>query len=77
MGVPDPVLGEKTFAYVQRRDADVDGGSLRAYLLARIADYKVPDFWHVGDDAVPRNQNGKPQKAEVRRLAVELLEKSP
>jgi acyl-CoA synthetase (AMP-forming)/AMP-acid ligase II len=77
VGVPDPVLGEKTFAYVRRRDADVDGGSLRAYLLARIADYKVPDFWHVGDDAVPRNQNGKPQKAEVRRLAVELLETFP
>ncbi len=73
VGVPDPVLGEKTFAFVQRRAASVDGPALRDYLRARIADYKVPDFWHVCEDPVPRNQNGKQQKADVRRLAAELM----
>ncbi|MGX7704927.1 class I adenylate-forming enzyme family protein [Methylobacterium sp. Gmos1] len=73
VGVPDPVLGERTFAYVTRRDPGLDPAGLRAGLLARIADYKVPDFWHVTDAAVPRNQNGKPQKAEVRRLAAGMV----
>lgn len=72
VGVPDPVLGEKTFAFVRRRNAELNGQALRAYLLARIADYKVPDFWLVGDDPVPRNQNGKVQKADVRALARKL-----
>ncbi|WP_431324684.1 class I adenylate-forming enzyme family protein [Rhizobium sp. YTU87027] len=72
VGVPDPVLGEKTFAFVKRRSDAVTDSTLRAYLLQKIADYKVPDFWLVGDDAVPRNQNGKVQKAEVRELARSL-----
>ncbi len=72
VGVPDPVLGEKTFAFVKRRAADLTGEALRAYLLAKIADYKVPDFWLVGEEPVPRNQNGKVQKADVRELAKKL-----
>lgn len=71
VGVPDPVLGEKTFALVQRRDGATEAEALRAYLRSRIADYKVPDFWLVGEAPVPRNQNGKHQKAEVRRIAAE------
>jgi hypothetical protein len=59
---------------VQRGDPGIDHAGLRAYLLARIADYKVPDFRHVGDEAVPRNQNGKQQKADVRLLAAALVE---
>jgi len=74
VGVPDPVLGERTFAFVARCDPALDAAGLRAFLLARIADYKVPDHWHVGDGPVPRNQNGKLQKAEVRRIASSLLE---
>lgn len=73
VGVADPVLGEKTFALVERRAAHLDSEALRTYLLARIADYKVPDFWHVGEDAVPRNQNGKQQKADIRHLAQRLI----
>ncbi|WVT78155.1 AMP-binding protein (plasmid) [Sinorhizobium chiapasense] len=72
VGVPDPVLGEKTFAFVKRRAAELNGDALRAYLLAKIADYKVPDFWLVGEEPVPRNQNGKVQKADVRELAKKL-----
>ncbi|MCG5235376.1 class I adenylate-forming enzyme family protein [Xanthobacter oligotrophicus] len=74
VGVPDPVLGEKTFALVQRCDGTIDAEALRAFLKARIADYKVPDFWSVGEVPIPRNQNGKHQKAEVRRIAHTALE---
>ncbi|MFG1396717.1 class I adenylate-forming enzyme family protein [Roseixanthobacter pseudopolyaromaticivorans] len=76
VGVPDPVLGEKTFALVQRRDRTTEAEMLRAYLKSRIADYKVPDFWLVDEAPVPRNQNGKHQKAEVRRIAAEIQERS-
>lgn len=72
VSVPDSVLGEKTFAFVKRRASSLTDTSLRAYLLSKIADYKVPDFWLIGDEAVPRNQNGKVQKAEVRELARKL-----
>lgn len=69
VGVPDPVLGEKTFALITTGSNNLSGETLRAYLLDRIADYKVPDFWDVGRDPVPRNQNGKAQKADVRARA--------
>jgi acyl-CoA synthetase (AMP-forming)/AMP-acid ligase II len=73
VGVPDPVLGERTFALVQTRDANTTGEVLRDFLAARIADYKRPDFWQVGTQPVPRNQNGKLQKAQVRELALRTL----
>lgn len=72
VGVPDQVLGEKTFAFVKRSHDDLDEGELRNALTGRIADYKIPDFWVVSNDPVPRNQNGKALKAELRRTAVEL-----
>lgn len=75
VGVPDPVLGEKTFAYIQYQSAGLPVVDLRNYLLARIADYKVPDFWHIGTDPVPRNQNGKQQKVEVRQYALRSMQR--
>ena len=74
VGVPDAVLGERTFALVQRRTAKLDQDQLRTYLKARIADYKVPDYWKMVDDPIPRNQNGKQQKAAVRAIAAEVLQ---
>lgn len=73
VGVPDPVLGEKTFAFVTTDAEGPTAADLRDYLVARIADYKVPDHWWIGEREVPRNQNGKVQKAEVRKFADELL----
>lgn len=69
VGVPDPVLGEKTYAMVTTTASSLSGDDLCNFLLARIADYKVPDFWDVGEIPVPRNQNGKVQKADVRERA--------
>ncbi|CAN5607382.1 class I adenylate-forming enzyme family protein [soil metagenome] len=74
VGVPDEVLGERSFAFVQCRVASEDNSPapklLKDFLLARIADYKVPDFWYVTTEAVPRNQNGKLQKDVIRKFAL-------
>lgn len=69
VGVPDPVLGEKTFALVQSKDAGTSREELAAFLAARIADYKRPDFWKVTNEPIPRNQNGKLQKNLIKALA--------
>jgi acyl-CoA synthetase (AMP-forming)/AMP-acid ligase II len=73
IGVPHPVLGEKTYAFVQVQGERMGSDQLKTYLQARIADYKVPDFWSIGDIPMPRNQNGKLQKAELREKALNLL----
>jgi long-chain acyl-CoA synthetase len=72
VGVPDEVLGERSFVYVQCRGAEGELAPrlLKDFLLARIADYKIPDFWYVTPEAVPRNQNGKLQKDVIRKFAL-------
>ncbi|MDZ3992570.1 class I adenylate-forming enzyme family protein [Pseudomonas sp. Teo4] len=75
IGVPDSVLGEKTYAKISTRNDSLRGEALKAYLLARIADYKVPDFWSISSDPIPRNQNGKVQKAIIREIANMALQK--
>lgn len=69
VGVPHPILGEKTHAFVQDRGGVLSAAMLADYLTARIADYKVPDFWTLTHDPLPRNQNGKLQKGELRDIA--------
>jgi long-chain acyl-CoA synthetase len=69
VGVPDLVLGEKTFALVQTKSSATTRDELAAFLASRIADYKRPDFWKLTNDALPRNQNGKLQKNEIKAIA--------
>ncbi len=64
--VADPVLGEKTHAFVRRRDAGCDAQALRAFCAQRLSDYKVPDFFTLQDDPLPRNANGKLMKQALR-----------
>ena len=62
-GVAHPVLGEDVAAWVVLRDGtSVD--ELRAFLLARLADYKVPRRITVVD-ALPRNESGKVVKSRL------------
>lgn len=75
IGVPDPVLGEKTYAKISTHNESLRGEALKAYLLARIADYKIPDFWSISNEPIPRNQNGKVQKAIIRETAKMALQK--
>ncbi|MBT2323679.1 acyl--CoA ligase [Variovorax paradoxus] len=69
VGLPDEVLGEKTFALVQVKTAATSPQDLAAFLSSRIADYKRPDFWRVTLEPLPRNQNGKLQKGLIKELA--------
>ncbi|XVS67367.1 acyl-CoA synthetase [Actinosynnema sp. CA-299493] len=68
VGVPDPRWGEVGRAFV--RYADGGGPSeqaLRAFLLTRLAKYKVPVHVDVVD-RLPRTGSGKVRKSELRRL---------
>jgi long-chain acyl-CoA synthetase len=62
-GIDHPVLGEDVAAWVVLRpDATVSAEGLRAFLVERLADYKVPRrFAFV--DVLPRNEAGKVQKS--------------
>ena len=62
-GVAHPVLGQDVAAWVVlRRPASIE--ELRSFLLARLADYKVPRRITVVD-ALPRNESGKVLKSQL------------
>jgi long-chain acyl-CoA synthetase len=74
VGSPDPVLGERVKAFIRRRDAWThDGGltaaAIRAFCAERLADYKVPELIVLVDTPLPRNANGKLQKAALREAS--------
>jgi long-chain acyl-CoA synthetase len=62
-GLPHPVLGEDVAAWVVLRD-DTSGEDLRAFLLTRLADYKVPRRITVVQ-MLPRNESGKVVKSRL------------
>jgi long-chain acyl-CoA synthetase len=69
VGVPDPVLGERVKAFVARRDPGLTADAVRRFCAARLADYKVPEIVVLVDAELPRNGNGKLQKALLRRMS--------
>jgi acyl-CoA synthetase (AMP-forming)/AMP-acid ligase II len=66
VAVPDPVLGEKTHAFVVTRNATATPELLRAHCARHLADYKVPDFMTLRAEPLPRNANGKVLKRALR-----------
>jgi acyl-CoA synthetase (AMP-forming)/AMP-acid ligase II len=62
-GVPHPVLGEDVRAWIVLLEP-VGADELRNFLLARLADYKVPRRISVVD-ALPRNESGKVLKSQL------------
>jgi acyl-CoA synthetase (AMP-forming)/AMP-acid ligase II len=62
-GVAHAVLGEDVAAWVVLR-ADVHPEELRAFLLGRLADYKVPRRITVVE-VLPRNESGKVVKSRL------------
>jgi len=66
---PDPVLGERVQAFVLPRDRGLTADALRAFCAERMADYKVPEFLELIAEPLPRNANGKVQKAALRERA--------
>jgi len=63
-GRPHAVLGEDVAAWVVLRD-DTSEEELRGFLLARLADYKVPRRITVVD-MLPRNESGKIIKSRLK-----------
>ncbi|MFV0473094.1 MAG: class I adenylate-forming enzyme family protein [Pikeienuella sp.] len=65
----DPVLGEKTWAFVHLSDAAVEEEALRAHCRERLSDYKVPDVFVFTPEPLPRNANGKIMKQALKEQA--------
>ena len=63
---PDPVLGEKSHAFVLRSDPSCTEDQLRAHCALHLADYKLPDFFTFVEHPLPRNANGKLLKRQLR-----------
>ncbi len=69
VGRPDPVLGERVQAFVVPREPGVTAEAIRAFCAERMADYKVPEVIELASGPLPRNANGKVQKAVLRERA--------
>jgi long-chain acyl-CoA synthetase len=64
-GIPHPVLGEDIAAWIVARPGPTPSvTALREFLLARLADYKVPRRITLVD-VLPRNEAGKVLKAQL------------
>lgn len=68
--IPDSVLGEKTHAFVVQREGSLSADDLRRFCAGHLSDYKVPDFFTLRNEPLPRNANGKILKRELRELAL-------
>jgi long-chain acyl-CoA synthetase len=66
---PDPVLGEKTHAFIMTRNGTLTVDEIKAFCRERLSDYKVPDFVTFVDQPLPRNANGKILKRALRTNA--------
>ena len=67
LGVPDEMMGEKVGAVVVARPGTTpDPQEIRAFVKARIADFKVPQFIVVRAEPLPRNAGGKVLKPALR-----------
>lgn len=74
VGRPDPLLDEEVVAFVSADDARVNAGAVREWCSQRLSDYKVPALVVVSAEPLPRNANGKIQKAGLRERASSLSE---
>ena len=67
IGAFDPKWGEKVVAYIVGRGEEVPDDELDALCLAHIARFKRPKEY-VRVQALPKNNNGKVLKTELRTL---------
>ncbi|OBH55531.1 class I adenylate-forming enzyme family protein [Mycobacterium sp. E2479] len=66
LGVPDDVMGEKVGAVLFGGGDEIDVPAVLDHCSGRLADFKVPQYVTVVDDALPRNAGGKLLKARLR-----------
>ncbi|MFD0693531.1 class I adenylate-forming enzyme family protein [Paenibacillus sp. GCM10027628] len=73
IGVPDPVMGEKTCAVIKLKDAVLFEDDIKMYLKGKLANYKVPDKI-IFTDKLPMTPSGKIQKVQLKeRILNELF----
>jgi acyl-CoA synthetase (AMP-forming)/AMP-acid ligase II len=74
VGTPHPVLGERVVAaIVLRAGGELDPQAVRSHLLARVADYAVPDQLFACDD-LPRNAAGKLDRRRIRQEVLGMFD---
>ncbi|MGI6549468.1 MAG: AMP-binding protein [Syntrophomonadales bacterium] len=68
VGVPDKALGERVKAFIIPKEKDsLTAEEVRAYLIERIAKYKVPEFYAFIEE-FPLNATGKIMKQELKKM---------
>ena len=72
VGRADPMLGEAVVAFVTAADDALTPRRVRDWCAERLSDYKVPAGVVIEPASLPRNANGKIQKAELRARAAAL-----
>ncbi|WP_410872099.1 class I adenylate-forming enzyme family protein [Nocardia sp. A7] len=67
VGVPDDMMGEKVGAVVVPvPGTEFDEAAVLGYLRERLADFKVPQYFSVRTEPLPRNPGGKIVKTALR-----------
>ncbi len=74
VGRADPMLGEVVVAFIAVENDGPTPDRVREWCAKRLSDYKVPQEVVIETAALPRNANGKIQKAELRERAAALCE---
>jgi long-chain acyl-CoA synthetase len=72
VGRADPVLGERVCAFIVPKTSELTAEDIRRFCSERMADYKVPEIVELTHEPLPRNANGKVQKALLRERARDL-----
>lgn len=66
LAVPDDIMGEKVGAVLFAGDGKVDVREVLEHCRGQLADFKVPQYVTVVDEALPRNAGGKLLKGKLR-----------
>jgi len=66
LAVPDEVMGEKVGAVLFGSQKQIDVPAVLDHCRAQLADFKVPQYIRVVDEALPRNAGGKLLKGKLR-----------
>jgi acyl-CoA synthetase (AMP-forming)/AMP-acid ligase II len=67
VSAPDPKWGEVPVAFVVARPkAELDEAVLKAYLLTRLAKFKIPHRFFIQTEPLPKGGTGKILKKDLR-----------
>jgi long-chain acyl-CoA synthetase len=66
LAVPDDVMGEKVGAVLHAHPSGIDIATVLDHCRIHLADFKIPQYATVVNEALPRNAGGKLLKARLR-----------